>query len=406
MDALFDDVTWREKISGYECDIYLCDSHIGVEIDGVYWHSRHPERELAKSAAFESEGVQLFRLREDGLPLLSARDITFKSSEDEFLVISRLVRSLLKHAELSDQQTAKLREYINGPGLINEKLYRKLVANLPAPPTGHSLADKHPEIAKQWAYDLNAPLSPEHFRPQANKKVWWRCENGHTWKTTLNSRVCQGTGCPACPREAVVAPAERNLAVLNPGLASEWHPEKNGDLRPADIWPNSNKKIWWQCGKGHEWRAVVAGRAAGSGCPYCYGRYATKTNNLAIKYPELLEEWDREKNKGLNPSEFTPHVGKKVWWLCRNEHSWQATIYNRTKNKSGCPVCAQNASRKYTIEDIQAIANERGGKCLSVKFTSSRLKLKFQCKEGHIWEARGDAILYTKKWCPTCGRKR
>ncbi len=406
LNALFDDVAWREKISRYECDIYLSDSHVGVEIDGVYWHSRRPEQELAKSAAFEAEGIQLFRLREDGLPLLSERDVTFKSSENEFLVISRLVSSLLKYAELSDQQSAKLGEYIKGPGLINERLYRKLVANLPAPPLGQSLADKHPDIAKQWAHDLNAPLAPEHFRPQANKKVWWRCENGHTWKTTPNIRVCQGTGCPACPRKIAVAPAERNLAVFNSGLASEWHPEKNGDLQPADIWPHSNRKIWWRCSKGHEWRAVVASRAAGSGCPYCYGRYATKENNLASKYPELLAEWDRERNADLNPSDFTPHVGKKVWWRCTKGHSWQATIYNRTKNKSGCPVCARNANRKYTIEDIQAIANKRGGKCLSKKYTNCRIKLKFCCKERHIWETRADSILYTNQWCPICGRKR
>jgi hypothetical protein len=405
MEALFDDVAWREKISGYECDIYLRDSHIGVEIDGVYWHRRRPEQELAKSAAFETEGVQLFRIREDGLPLLSERDVSFKSSEDEFLVISRLVRSLLKFAEFPEPQSAKLREYIKGPGLINETLYRKLVANLPAPPPGHSLADKHPEIAKQWASDLNAPLSPEHFRPQANKKVWWRCENDHTWKTTPNIRVFQGTGCPSCLRQIVLAPADRNLAVVNPGLANEWHPERNGELRPADVWPNSNQKIWWQCSKGHEWPATVASRAAGNGCPYCYGRYATKENNLASKYPELLAEWDRERNANLDPSEFTPHVGKKVWWRCMKGHSWQATIYNRTKNKSGCPVCARNANRRYTIEDINAIANKRGGNCLSKEYTNCRIKLRFCCKEGHVWETRADAILYTNKWCPVCGRK-
>ena len=405
LEALFDDVAWRERISGYECDVYLRDKHIGVEIDGVYWHRRRPEQELAKSVAFETDGVQLFRLREDGLPLLSERDVTFKSSEDEFLVISRLVSSLLRLAEFPEQQSAKLREYINGPGLINETLYRKLVANLPAPPPGHSLADKHPEIAKQWASDLNAPLSPEHFRPQANKKVWWRCENGHIWKTTPNIRVFQGTGCPSCPRKVVLAPAGRNLAVVNPGLANEWHPEKNGELRPAGTWPNSNQKIWWQCSKGHEWPATVASRATGSGCPYCYGRYATKENNLASKYPELLAEWDRERNAGLNPSEFTPHVGKKVWWRCMKGHSWQATVYNRTKNKSGCPVCARNANRKYTIQDINAIANQRGGKCLSKKYTNCRIKLRFCCKEGHVWETRADAILFTNRWCPVCGPK-
>jgi hypothetical protein len=406
LDALFDNVAWREKISGYECDIYLRDSHIGVEVDGVYWHSRRPEQELAKSAALEAEGIQLFRLRENGLLPLSKRDIVFKFSEDEFLVTSRLVSSLLKHAELSAQQSAKLRDYIDGPGLINETLYRRLVAILPAPPSGHSLADKQPDIARQWAYDLNAPLSPEHFRPQASKKVWWRCEKGHTWKTTPNIRVSQGTGCPACSHRTVKAPDEWNLAAINPDLASEWHPEKNGDIRPKDVFPNSNQKIWWQCRRGHEWPATVASRASGSGCPYCYGRYATKENNLASKYPELLAEWDRERNADLNPSDFTPHVGKKVWWRCIGGHSWQATIYNRTKNKSGCPVCARNASRKHTIEDIQAIAKKRGGKCLSQNFESSRLKLKFCCKEGHVWETRADAILYTNKWCPLCGRKR
>jgi hypothetical protein len=403
---LFDDVAWRERISGYECDIYLSGGHIGVEIDGVYWHRRRSDQELAKSAAFETAGVQLFRLREEGLSPLSERDVAFKYSEDEFLVISRLVSSLLNFAEFPEQQSAKLRNYIEGPGLINETLYRKLVANLPAPPPGHSLADKYPEIARQWASDLNAPLSPEHFRPQANKKVWWRCENDHTWKTTPNIRVFQGTGCPSCPRRVPLPPADRNLAAANPDLAKEWHPEKNGELRPADVWPNSNQKAWWQCSKEHEWSATVASRAAGAGCPYCSGRYAAKENNLASQYPELLAEWDRERNTGLNPAELSPYSHKKVWWRCMKGDSWQAIIANRTQKKSGCPLCARNASRKYTLEDINASANKRGGKCLSEKYTSSRLKLGFCCKEGHIWEARADAILYTNKWCPVCGRKR
>lgn len=406
LDALFNDTAWREKISGYECDIYLHDYRIGVEIDGVYWHSRRPELELAKSAALEAEGIQLFRLREDGLPLLSERDISYKSSENKFHVISRLVSSLLKHAQFTEVQYAKLRDYIKGKKRINEKLYRKLLANLPAPPPGQSLADKYPDIAKEWAYDLNAPLSPEHFWPAANKIVWWRCPNGHTWRASMNSRVSQGTGCPACPRPDYIVTDERNLAVLNPGLASEWHPEKNGDLRPEDVRPKSNRKVWWQCSKGHEWQAQVNNRAKGHGCPYCYGRYATKTNNLASRYPELLEEWDREKNKDLNPSEITPHVNKKVWWRCRKGHSWQATISNRARNKSGCPECARENARKYTIEDMQAIANERGGKCLSKKYANSKVKLKWCCKEGHIWEARADTILYTNKWCPVCAKRR
>lgn len=404
--ALFDDVAWREKFAGYECDIYLREYHIGVEVDGVYWHRSRPEQESAKSAAFAKAGIQLFRLREAGLPLLGERDADYKSSEDEFVVISKLVTKLATYADLPDRQLLRLREYLRRSGLANEKLYRKLVANLPAPPPGHSLADKHPEIAKQWAFDLNAPLSPEHFRPQANKKVWWRCENGHTWRTTPNIRVHQGTGCPACPRKLVLAPSDNNLAVINPALANEWHPQRNDELRSIDVWPNSNRKVWWICGKGHEWQATVASRATGAGCPYCYGRFASKENNLASAHPELLVEWDIDKNTALTPSELTPYVNKKVWWRCKHGHSWQATISNRSRNKSGCPACARAASRKYSIEDIVALARRKGGTCLSEEFTSSRLKLKFRCSKGHVWQARTDTLLYAGKWCPKCRRER
>jgi very-short-patch-repair endonuclease len=46
-------------------------------------------------------------------------------------------------------------------------------------------------------------------------------------------------------------PAEKSLAFLNPKVAGEWHPTKNGKLRPEDVTPGSGKKVWWQCRKGH-----------------------------------------------------------------------------------------------------------------------------------------------------------
>ena len=134
-------------------------------------------------------------------------------------------------------------------------------------------------------------------------------------------------------------------------------------------------------------------------------KYATKTNNMASKYPELLKEWDQEKNKGLNPADFTPHVNKKVWWQCRKGHSWEATIYNRAKNKSGCPVCVQNNRRKNSIKRIQEIIKKRGGKWLANTYANSKSKIKLSCKEGHIWETRADNILYANKWCPVCRKK-
>ena len=60
-----------------------------------------------------------------------------------------------------------------------------------------------------------------------------------------------------------------NLKALFPGLAKQWHPTKNGKLTPDAVTPGSNKKVWWICDKGHEWKTAVKNRRRGSGCHYC-----------------------------------------------------------------------------------------------------------------------------------------
>ena len=56
-----------------------------------------------------------------------------------------------------------------------------------------------------------------------------------------------------------------NLKKINPKLAKQWHPTKNGNLTPKDVTPSSNKKVWWICDKGHEWEANIYKRSHGSG---------------------------------------------------------------------------------------------------------------------------------------------
>jgi hypothetical protein len=75
--------------------------------------------------------------------------------------------------------------------------------------------------------------------------------------------------------------ASNSLASLNPKLAKEWHPTKNGNLTPNQIGIGSGKKAWWICSKdnSHEWQAVIASRAkSGHGCPFCSGRLKINKN--------------------------------------------------------------------------------------------------------------------------------
>ena len=71
--------------------------------------------------------------------------------------------------------------------------------------------------------------------------------------------------------EAVKAlKGDNDLQTINPTLSKEWNYEKNNGLKPVDVKPNSDKKVWWKCSKGHEWQARIQHRNNGSGCPECY----------------------------------------------------------------------------------------------------------------------------------------
>ena len=211
----------------------------------------------------------------------------------------------------------------------------------------NDLQTVNPALAKEWNHDKNNGLTPTDVLPSSNKKVWWKCGKGHEWQAMIRSRN-DGRGCPYCSGRHAVN-GKNDLQTVNPVLATEWNYERNCGLMPMDVLPNSNKKVWWKCSKGHEWQSTVANRNNGNGCPYCLGRYAVKgENDLQTVNPALVKEWNYEKNDDLKPEEFTANSNKDVWWKCSKGHVWHASIANRSKG-NGCPVC--NSERKTSFPE-------------------------------------------------------
>jgi len=205
-----------------------------------------------------------------------------------------------------------------------------------------SLAETHPEVAKQWHPSLNGDFTPDDFTPGSNTKVWWKCPEGddHEWKSPI-ARVSNGGGCSVCSGKTVVL--SNCLATLHPIVAKQWHPTKNGNLTPFDVTENSNKKVWWKCPEGddHEWDAIVSSRTAGNGCSICRGRVVVKSNCLATTYPEVAKQWHPTKNGNLTPFDLYSMSSKKFWWKCdeADDHEWFVAIRNRTGG-SNCPMCS------------------------------------------------------------------
>ena len=278
------------------------------------------------------------------------------------------------------------------------------------------ITETHPHLLAEWDYAKNGNLLPENVTHGSRKKVWWRCKKescGHEWKAAISSRS-SGRGCPACVNQVVTN--KNNLEVVNPELAKEWNFVRNGDLKPSDVTFRSGRKVWWKCSKegcGYEWVARIYSRYKGSGCAACAGQVATSKNNLAVKAPYLLLEWDYDRNGSLLPENFMPCSHKKVWWHCLKMgclHKWEAVIMSRY-NGCGCPACvnqvvtAKNnlaANNPLLVKEWNYAKN--GSLLPSQVTTGSDSKVWWKCSKddcGHEWYA----FIYKRsqgKGCPAC----
>ena len=85
-------------------------------------------------------------------------------------------------------------------------------------PGYNDLASLRPDLAFQWHRGLNGSLTPDQITLGSNKRVWWRCGEGHVWLAAVYSRTrTKGAGCPVCAgmvryrgEEAMIASDDEN----------------------------------------------------------------------------------------------------------------------------------------------------------------------------------------------------
>ena len=336
--TIFPSIEHREKIGGYEIDLFLPTLKIGIEYDGVHWHKDKYERDKDKNRKLEPK-LLLIRVRERGLSKISDHDILLSSRDLSIDTIKSILQVLLDHRKKIDLETLnKINKYLEEEGWTASKHFKKLCTERNQIDFIKSLSQLYPELVNEWHPSKNQPLLPEHFSSGSHKKVWWICPNGedHIWKAPIHSRT-KGSGCPICSGHKIVN--SNSLSEQYPDLAKEWHPKKNKNLRPIDVSPGTHKKAWWKCQKGHEWDAVIRHRVSGIGCPYCSNKRVSDDNCLATTHPELSKEWNTKKNKGISPADITYGVGRKVWWKCECGNEWEATVSNRARRGDACPKC-------------------------------------------------------------------
>jgi len=237
--------------------------------------------------------------------------------------------------------------------------------------------DEMQELAKEKGGEC---LSDHYIN--ARTKLKWECKEGHIWKADAD-HIKRGQWCPECA-------GVKKLSILEMQKLAN---KKDGKCL-SEEYKNIHTKLKWQCNEGHIWKALPSNIKRGHWCPSCAIKRITNAQRLTIKEMQKIAE----AKGGKCLSDQYINARTKLMWQCKEGHLWKAKPYH-IKNGHWCPKCA--GVEKLSLNDIQDLAKQKEGLCLSKEYVNAQTKLIWQCKEGHVWKATSNKI-QSGRWCPLC----
>lgn len=335
----------RARFYGKEVDILLPEEGIGIEYDGIRYHSSDDalRKEATKDNFLINHGIQVLRVKEANIEDIKVEGnvIKYKYKSDN----SGLDKVIYELLSLVEEITGKSISININVDLDRYKIWEQYVIQ----EKENSFANKSPEKVIFWHVSKNGKLLPEHVSNKSTKKVWWQCLEGHEYQATVAS-VSSGVQCPICRINNKNLRIDREILQARPDFYKIWHPTKNSGYSINDFSIGSNKIVWWQCSEGHEYQASIISIVNGKQCPECNiskprpGRQGLLLghNDLASMYPNIASEWHPRKNGKYLSSDFLWNSKRKVWWLCCEGHEWHERIELRTSGLK-CPICEENS---------------------------------------------------------------
>ena len=362
-----------DAINGYrnifknsmELDIYIPSKRIGIEYDGMAWHSSKTniERDVRKYKICKENDIYLIRVREkayednikacDALLVLKTTTNPVDLNREIYHVLSIITTSIedllpTNYSYDFNKQMEKMNFQMKLMDVDIERDRREIQKYLTE--FEDSLGKHRPDLIDEWDYEKNKPLTPFNVKLNSNEKVWWKCKKcGHEWKASVAERGGHDkTNCPKCANEIggkkhhdFVLKKKGSIVETHPHILKKWDYERN-ILKPEEVTAGSGEKAWWKCPEcGYSWQTTISHMSTrDSGCPCCANKVCVPgINDVATKYPNLLLDWDYDKNVGIDPNTITA-TGRKIHWKCHKcGHEWESLIASRAKG-TGCPKCA------------------------------------------------------------------
>lgn len=112
---------------------------------------------------------------------------------------------------------------------------------------------------------------------------------------------------------------------------------------------------------------------------------------------ELCKKIAEEKNGKCLSVKYV-NVMEKMEWQCVAEHKW-LTAFRNIKSGSWCPEC--KGLKKLTLEDCKESAKLKNGERLSKKYININEPMEWRCELGHIWKTTAKSVR-EGHWCVVC----
>lgn len=115
-------------------------------------------------------------------------------------------------------------------------------------------------------------------------------------------------------------------------------------------------------------------------------------DSLAVQYPAIAEEWDKERNGKQTPWKVRSLATEKVWWRCPHcDRPYRLAIRSKVISNSGCPYCGYGGERAQvslpvirldTLKSYPSIASAQREIGYSLKTAIDKSKLD---RNGIAW---------------------
>ena len=223
--------------------------------------------------------------------------------------------------------------------------------------------------------------------------------------------------------------------------AEHWHPTKNGNIKPRDIFKGTHKEYWFKCPTcKHDFKKVLFKVTSKDKrwCPYCSNHKLCEFNfplkdcsicyNKSFASCEKAKYWHTTKNGNISPRNITKATHTEYWFKCPNKdcnHDFKMSpaCINRKDYNRGCPYCSNHrlCEFNFPLKDCNICYNKslashekakywhptkNGNKTPRDITKGTNKKYWFKCPNkdcNHDFEMSPDSI--TRKdntWCPYC----